>query len=179
MTFLATLSEAERDNDVVYSLATGLAPGAVVGSIACMIWRWRGLYVGGTPPKEIVVWVPGWLRVEQVLSQDELRLLRILSAEPEGLDKTALIDRLQAEGRIQREKGKHRYRRLGAQFVNGLEEKGLVTVGPRDGFDGRRQYVCATDEGLRAFRMFGPTLREPSGTMFVRGGRSAPAPGRL
>lgn len=181
MTLLAGIHQEELGNDIVYSMATGLAPGAMVGTMACLVWGWRGLYVGGTPPKEIVAWVPSWLRVEQALSQQELRVLKILAALPEGeaLDKGALIDELLASGVVPKDPGKHKYRRLATQFLKRLEEAGLVEVDKRDDLDGRQRFVWATQEGRRAFRMFGPTLREPSAVLHLRGPKAAPAKARL
>jgi hypothetical protein len=169
---LAKISVDEEGNDVFFSLGSGSAPGAIAGTIACLMWGWEGVYVGATPPNERIEWLPGWLRIERLLSDDELRVLSILEGEPDGLNKKALLERLKGQGRIRADQDKHAYRRLSTKFLTRLQNQGFVTVGPRNDWDGRHHYVQATDEGRRALRVFGPTLREPKASLHLRGGRS-------
>jgi hypothetical protein len=176
---LAKISVDEERNDVFFSLGSGSAPGAIAGTIACLIWGWKGVYVGATPPNERIEWLPEWLRIERLLSDDELRVLSILEGEVDGLDKKTLLERLKGQGRIRADQDKHAYRRLGTKFLSPLEDQGFVKVGPRNDWDGRHHFVQITDEGRRALRVFGATLREPAAAMHLRGGKASPPKGKL
>ena len=169
----AKLFREEEGNLVSVALGTSGGPGAAPSTIACLLWGGRGIYVGdreyGRPPLVL----PEWLRLDGPLDADELRVLSLVVAEPDGLDKKTLLEKLKAMGRIRKDQDKHAYRRLTSKFLPRLEEHGFVTVGPRDGWDGRHKFVVATEEGRRAWRVLAPMASPERTALHVRGRRAA------
>lgn len=169
---LSVLFSEERGNDISVSLGTSGSPGAVPATIACLLWGGRGIYIGdedyGQPP----VTIPNWVRVEGPLGPDELRVLGLVLESRDGLDKKTIVEKLKEAGRIRADQDKHAYRRLASDFLPRLVAHGFVTVGPRDGWDGRHKFVTATEEGHRAYRVLAPLLGRPRGAIFVRGALS-------
>lgn len=170
---LAVLFREEEGNAVSVALGTGGSPGAVAGTISCLLWRARGVYIGDANYEKPPVFLPDWLALEGPLTKDELRVLSLVVSEPDGLDKKTLVSKLKKMGQIRPDQDKHAYRRLATDFLPKLQEHGFVTVGPRDGWDGRSHFVVATDEGRRAHRVLSPMLGEAPTRLHIRG-RSRP-----
>lgn len=168
---LAILFREEQGNNISIALGTSGGPGAVPATIACVLWGAKGIYVGDAEYGRDPVILPEWLQVDSPLSQDELRVLRLVADAPDGLDKKSILEKLRAMGRIRSDQDKHAYRRLSANFLPRLEEHGFVRVGPRDGWDGRHRFVTATDEGRRALHVLSPMLDEPRTALHIRGAR--------
>lgn len=166
---LAFIFREEDGNEITVALGTSGAPGAVAGTIACLLWGARGVYIGDAGYAKAPAFLPEWLRVDGPLSREELRVLGYVVEAKEGLDKKSLVARLKQAGQIREEQDKHAYRMLSTRFLPRLEEHGFVTVGPRDGWDGRHLFVVATEEGRRAHRVLSPMLSEPRKTLHVRG----------
>lgn len=170
----ARLFAEERGSLVSVALGTAGGPGATASTIACLLWGGEGIYVGdksyGRPPHRL----PHWLSVEGPLDDDETRLLGLVVDEPEGLDKKTLLERLKNLGRIREDQDKHAYRRLTTKFLPRLVDHGFVTVGPRDGWDGRHKFVVATDEGRRAWQVLSPMLADVRPALHLRGGDPKP-----
>lgn len=124
--------------------------------------------------------LPEWLGLDEPLTPDELRVLEIVAAAPDGLDKKSIVSKLKEIGRIRPDQDKHAYRRLTSDFLPRLEEHQFVTVGPRDGWDGRHRFVVATDEGRRALRVLAPMMRDPKPAVHLCGRtRTAPRGAKL
>lgn len=176
---IALLFREEEGNSISIALGTSGSPGAVPSTIACLLWGARGIYVGDADYAKPALILPEWLQVEGPLSQDELRVLKLVADSPDGLDKKTILDKLRAMGRIRADQDKHAYRRLTSDFLPGLVAHGFVRVGPRDGWDGRHKFVVATDEGQRALRVLSPMLSTPAATLHVRGKSRKGRSGRL
>ena len=176
----AVLFREEDGNTISVALGTSGSPGAVPSTIACLLWGARGVYVGDAGYDKPALVLPEWLSVRGPLTPDELRVLQLVASEPDGLDKKTVVARLKEMGRIRPDQDKHAYRRLTSDFLPRLEEHGFVTVGPRDGWDGRHRFVVATEEGKRALRVLAPMLPEAKPAVHVRGRTRAKAkPSRL
>lgn len=169
----AQLFREEEGNTISVALGTSGSPGAVPSTIACLLWRARGIYVGDADYEKPAVVLPEWLSVDGPLTADELRVLELVVATPDGLDKKSIVTKLKELGRIRPDQDKHAYRRLTSDFLPRLEEHGFVTVGPRDGWDGRHRFVVATEEGRRALRVLAPMMPEARPTLHVRGRKRA------
>ena len=175
---MARIFAEERGNPVAVSLATAGAPGAIAGTVACILWGAEGIYVSdkryGSAPVETL---PGWLYRGSPLTDHQLRVLKLVVEHEDGLDLKGILDGLREAGSLREDQEeKHAYRRLGTHLLPPLEDHGFVTVGPRDDFDRRHKFVRATEEGRRAYQVFAPMLREPKATLHVRGPRKPAAP---
>lgn len=156
------------------ALGTGGSPGAVAGTIACLLWGARGLYIGDAKYEKPPAYLPGWLTLEGPLTKEELRVLSLVVESPDGLDKKTLVAKLKEASQIRPDQDKHAYRRLATDFLPKLEKHRFVTVGPRDGWEGRSRFVVATEEGRRAHKVLAPMLPEPAARMHIRS-RARPA----
>ena len=175
----ARLIREEEGNSISVALGTSGSPGAVPSTIACMLWGARGIYVGDADYEKPALVLPEWLNVEGPLTPDELRVLELVVATPEGLDKKSIVTKLKEMGRIRPDQDKHAYRRLTSDFLPRLEEHGFVKVGARDGWDGRHRFVVATDEGRRALRVLAPMLPEAKPAVHIRGRTRSAKPRKL
>lgn len=177
---MAGIFAEERGNPVAVSLSTAGAPGAIAGTLACILWGGEGIYVSdqryGSAPVEIV---PSWLHLGCPLTDHQLRVLKLAVEHEEGLDLKGLLEALREAGHLRQDQDEnHAYRRLGTHLLPPLEKHGFVTVGPRDDFDRRHKFVRATAEGRRAYAVFAPMLRDPQATVHVRGARKRAEPAR-
>lgn len=171
---LAVLFREEQGNTISVALGTGGSPGAVAGTIACLLWRARGIYIGDVGYDKPPALLPEWLALNGPLTPEELHVLSLVVTAPDGLDKKTLVAKLKEAGQIRPDQDKHAYRRLASDFLPQLEMHGFVRVGPRDGWDGRHKFVVATDEGRRAHRVLSPMLADPQVKLHIRGrGRTA------
>ena len=176
----AKVFREEEGNLVSVALGTAGGPGATPSTIACLLWGGRGIYVGDRGYERAPLVLPEWLRLDGPLDADELHVLGLVVAEPEGLDKKTLLEKLKELGRIRKDQDKHAYRRLTSRFLPRLEEHGFVTVGPRDGWDGRHKFVVATEEGRRAWRVLAPMAPGVRPALHLRGrNRASSKPQRL
>lgn len=165
----AQLFREEEGNAISVALGTSGSPGAVPSTIACLLWGGRGIYVGDADYAKPALVLPEWLSVKGPVSDEELRVLELVAATKEGLDKKSLVAKLKELGRIRPEQDKHAYRLVTTKLLPGLEKHGFVTVGPRDAWDGRHHFVVATDEGRRALRVLSPMMAAPGIPLHVRG----------
>jgi hypothetical protein len=165
----AELFREEQGNSISVALGTSGGPGAIPSTIACLLWGGRGIYVGDADYDKPSLILPEWLSVEGPLSEEELRVLDLVAATPDGLDKKTIVMKLKELGRIRPEQDKHAYRLVTTKLLPGLEKHGFVTVGPRDAWDGRHRFVVATEEGRRALRVLGPMLSKSKTALHVRG----------
>lgn len=165
----AQLFREEEGNSISVALGTSGSPGAVPSTIACLLWGGRGIYVGDADYEKPALVLPEWLSVRGPVSDEELRVLELVAATPEGLDKKTIVAKLKEMGRIREEQDKHAYRLVTMKLLPGLEKHGFVTVGPRDAFDGRHRFVVATEEGRRALSVLSPMLAASKTALHVRG----------
>ncbi len=170
----AELFRDEKSNTISVALGTSGGPGAIPSTIACLLWGARGIYVGDKDYERPPLILPEWLRLDGPLSNDELRVLQLVVEEVDGLDKKAIVEKLKEIGKIRPDQDKHAYRRLATDYLPRLEKFGFVTVGPRDGWDGRRHFVQATNEGRRAHRVLAPMLENRARLMI----RASNGPGK-
>ena len=169
----AKVFREEEGNLVSVALGTAGGPGAAPSTIACLLWGGRGIYVGDRGYERPPLILPEWLRVEGPLDADELHVLGLVVAAPEGVDKKTLLEELKKMGRIREDQDKHAYRRLTSKFLPRLQDHGFVTVGPRDGWDGRHKFVVATEEGRRAWRVLAPMAPALRPALHIRGRTNA------